>query len=225
MLIIVTLTTGLAVFLLTGSVVLPPKTVLMNVLTVTAALGVLVLVFQDGDLQGLLGSSSTLGSIAVVQPVLLVAIAWGLSTDYGVFLLDRIREIHEDGASNEQAIALGLERTGRITTTAALLLCVAIGSLVTSRLPNARELALAVVSAVLIDATVVRALLVPALMRLLGEELVGARAPAPPGARARYRCASATMRSMGPSGAAGPFVVFRVSAVNPSPDLSPSAPV
>jgi RND superfamily putative drug exporter len=167
-LIIVTVTTGLAVFLLTGSVVLPPKTVLMNTLTVTAALGVLVLVFQKGDPHWLLGSSS-LGSVAVIQPVLLVAIAWGLSTDYGVFLLDRIREIHEDGASNEQAIALGLERTGRITTTAALLLCVAIGSLVTSRLPNARELAVAIVSAVLLDATVVRALLVPALMRLLGE--------------------------------------------------------
>ncbi len=175
-LIIVTLTTGLAVFMLTGSVVLPPKTVLMNVLTVAAALGVLVLVFQDGDPHWLFGASS-LGSVAVIQPVLLVAIAWGLSTDYGVFLLDRIREVHEDGASNEEAIALGLERTGRITTTAALLLCVAIGSLVTSRLPNARELAVAIVSAVLLDATVVRALLVPALMRLLGEANWWAPAP------------------------------------------------
>jgi uncharacterized membrane protein YdfJ with MMPL/SSD domain len=176
-LLVVTLTTGLAVFLLTGSVVLPPKTVLMNTLTVAAALGVLVLVFQDGDLHAVLGSSSTLGSIAVIQPVLLIAIAWGLSTDYGVFLIDRIREIHEGGASNEQAIALGLERTGRITTTAALLLCVAIGSLVTSRLPNARELSLSVVTAVLIDATIVRALLVPALMRLLGEANWWAPAP------------------------------------------------
>ncbi len=173
---IVTLTTGLAVFLLTGSVILPPKTVLMNTLTVAAALGVLVLVFQHGDPHWLFRSAS-LGSIAVIQPVLLVAIAWGLSTDYGVFLLDRIREVHEDGASNEQAIALGLERTGRITTTAALLLVVAIGSLITSRLPNARELALAVVSAVLLDATVVRALLVPALMRLLGEANWWAPAP------------------------------------------------
>ena len=163
-------------FLLTGSVVLPPKTVLMNLLTVAAALGVLVLVFQNGDPHWLLKSAS-LGSISIVQPVLLVALAWGLSTDYGVFLLDRIREIHEDGASNEEAIALGLERTGRVTTTAALLLCVAIGSLVTSRLPNTRELVLAVVAAVLIDATVVRALLVPALMRLLGEANWWAPAP------------------------------------------------
>jgi uncharacterized membrane protein YdfJ with MMPL/SSD domain len=175
-LIIVTVTTGLAVFLLTGSVVLPPKTVLMNMLTVAAALGVLVLVFQDGDPHWLLRSAS-LGSIAVIQPVLLVVIALGLSTDYGVFLLDRIREVHEDGASNEQAIALGLERTGRITTTAALLLCVAIGSLITSRLPNARELSLSIVAVVLIDATIVRALLVPALMRLLGEANWWAPAP------------------------------------------------
>lgn len=163
-LILVTVTTSLAVFLLTGSVVLPPKAVLMNLLTVGATLGVLVLVFQ----KGLFGYSS-LGGISVIQPVLLVAIAWGLSTDYGVFLIDRIREVHEDGASNEHAIALGLERTGRITTTAALLLCVAVGSLAASRLPNARELAIGVVVAVLLDATVVRALLVPALMRLLGE--------------------------------------------------------
>ncbi len=163
-LILVTLTTSLAVFLLTGSVVLPPKTVLMNLLTVGATLGALVLVFQNGVL-----GYSRLGAIAVIQPVLLISIAWGLSTDYGVFLIDRIREIHDDGASNEHAIALGLERTGRITTTAALLLCVAIGSLATSRLPNARELSLGVVVAVLFDATIVRALLVPALMRLLGE--------------------------------------------------------
>ncbi len=137
-LLILTVTTALSVFLLTGSVVLPPKTVLMNMLTVAAALGVLVLVFQNGDPHWLLKSAS-LGSISVVQPVLLVALAWGLSTDYGVFLLDRIREIHEDGASNRDAIALGLERTGRVTTTAALLLCVAIGSLVSSRLPNTRQ--------------------------------------------------------------------------------------
>ncbi len=168
LLIYVALTTGLTVFLLTGSVVLPPKTVLMNMLSVTAAIGVMVLVFQD---------SSNLGAIAIIQPVLVIAIAWGLSTDYGVFLLDRIREIHEDGASNEDAIALGLERTGRITTTAALLLCVAIGALVTSRLPNARELALGVVVSVLLDATVVRALLAPALMRLLGEANWWAPAP------------------------------------------------
>ncbi len=165
---LVVTTTCLSIFLLTGSVVLPPKTLLMNALTATAALGALVLIFQHGDLHGLLGYSDP-GAIEVAQPMLLLAIVFGLSTDYGVFLIDRIREIHDNGASNEQAIALGLERTGRITTTAALLLSVALGSLASSRLVNARELSLGFAIAVLLDATVVRALLVPALMRLLGE--------------------------------------------------------
>jgi RND superfamily putative drug exporter len=164
---LVALTTCIAIFLLTGSVILPPKTLLMNALTGAATLGILVLVFQDGRLGGLLGSNP--GAIEVVQPLFLVAVLFGLSTDYGVFLIDRIRETHEAGASNEQAIALGLERTGRITTTAALLLCVAIGSLVSSRIVAAREISLGISAAVLLDATVVRALLVPALMRLLGE--------------------------------------------------------
>lgn len=168
LLLVVAFTTCLSIFLLTGSVVLPPKTLLMNALTVTAALGIVVLIFQHGDLQGLFQYQAP-GAIEIVAPVLLIAIIFGLSTDYGVFLIDRIRETREAGYDNEQAIALGLERTGRITTTAALLLCVAIGSLVTSRVVNARELALGVAVAVLIDATVVRTLLVPALMRLLGE--------------------------------------------------------
>ena len=161
-------TTCLSIFLLTGSVVLPLKTLLMNALTATAALGAMVLIFQHGDLHGTLGYSDP-GAIEVAQPVLLLAIVFGLSTDYGVFLLDRIREIHDTGVSNEQAIALGLERTGRIITAAALLLCVALGSLAGSRLVNARELSLGFAIAILLDATVVRALLVPALMRLLGE--------------------------------------------------------
>ncbi len=173
---LVAVTTSLSIFLLTGSVVLPPKTLLMNALTASAALGILVLVFQHGYFHGLLGYSSP-GAIEVTPPVLLFAIIFGLSTDYGVFLIDRIREIHDSGVENERAIALGLERTGRITTTAALLLCVAIGSLAGSRLVNARELGLGVAVAVLIDATIVRALLVPALMRLLGEANWWAPAP------------------------------------------------
>lgn len=165
---LVALTTCLTIFLMTGSVVLPPKTLLMNTLTAGAALGVLVLIFQDGFLSGLLGYPKA-GSIEITQPVVLIAIVFGVSTDYGVFLIDRIREVHDSGASNEQSVALGLERTGRITTTAALLLCVAIGSLVTSRIVAAREIALGLSVAVLLDATIVRALLVPALMRILDE--------------------------------------------------------
>jgi uncharacterized membrane protein YdfJ with MMPL/SSD domain len=165
---LVALTTFLSIFLLTGSVVLPIKTLLMNTFTVAATMGVLVLVFQNGFLHQLLGYPSA-GAIEITQPVALIAIIFGVSTDYGVFLIDRIREVHDTGTSNEQSIALGLERTGRITTAAALLLCVAVGSLLTSRLVAAREVSLGLTVAVLLDATVVRALLVPALMRMLGE--------------------------------------------------------
>jgi uncharacterized membrane protein YdfJ with MMPL/SSD domain len=165
---LVALATSLSVLLLTGSVVLPLKTLLMNALSGFAMLGILVLVFQHGLLHGLLGNASS-GTLEIAQPVLLVAVLFGLSTDYGVFLLDRIREVHLSGQSNEKSIALGLERTGRITTTAALLLCVAIGSLVTSRVVDVREISLGIAAGILLDATVVRALLVPSLMRLLGE--------------------------------------------------------
>jgi uncharacterized membrane protein YdfJ with MMPL/SSD domain len=165
---LVGLTTSISIFLLTGSVVLPLKTLLMNALVVCAALGALVLVFQHSFLHELLGYPDP-GAIEVAQPALLLAVVFALSTDYGVFLIARIREIHDAGASNEQAIALGLERTGRITTTAALLLCAAIGALLGSQLVDGRELGVGIITAVLLDATVVRALLVPALMRLLGE--------------------------------------------------------
>ena len=165
---LIALTTCLSIFLLTGSVVLPLKTLLMNILAAAATVGILVLVFQDGFLHQLLGHPGT-GAIEIVEPIAIVAIIFGISTDYGVFLIDRIREVHDAGSSNEQAIALGLERTGRVTTTAALLLCVAIGSLVTSRIAAAREISLGISAAVLLDATAIRALLVPALMRILGE--------------------------------------------------------
>jgi RND superfamily putative drug exporter len=165
---LIALTTCLSIFLLTRSVILPLKTLLMNALTATATVGVLVLVFQHGYLHGLLGYPA-LHAIEITNPVALVTIVFGVSTDYGVFLIDRIREEHEAGSDNEHAIALGLERTGRITTTAALLLCVAVGSLLTSRIPAVREISLGLAVAVVFDATIVRALLVPSLMRMLGE--------------------------------------------------------
>lgn len=165
---LVALATSLSVFLLTRSFVLPLKTLLMNVLSGCAMLGIMVLVFQDGFLHGLLGNPSS-GTLEIAQPVLLIAVLFGLSTDYGVFLLDRIREVHLSGQSNEKSIALGMERTGRITTTAALLLCVATGSLMTSRVVDVREISLGIAMGVLLDATIVRGLLVPSLMRLLGE--------------------------------------------------------
>jgi uncharacterized membrane protein YdfJ with MMPL/SSD domain len=161
-------TTLVILFLMTGSIVLPVKALLMNLLTLSAAFGLLVLIFQDGHLEGLLGFESQ-GALESSQPVLLFAVAFGLSTDYGVFLLTRIKEAHDNGASNEEAVALGLERTGRIVTFAALLFVIAIGAFATSEIIFIKQLGVGTALAVLIDATIVRALLVPSLMRLLGD--------------------------------------------------------
>jgi putative drug exporter of the RND superfamily len=159
--------TLLVLFLFTGSVLLPLKAVLMNFLTLSAMFGILVFVFQDGHLQGLLSFRSD-GALDATQPVFLFAVAFGLATDYGVFLLSRIKEAREAGASDAQAIAIGLERTGRIVTAAALLFAVAIGAFATSQIVFIKQLGVGAALAVLIDASIIRALLVPSLMRLLG---------------------------------------------------------
>ncbi|MEA2142331.1 MAG: hypothetical protein QOI64_761, partial [Solirubrobacteraceae bacterium] len=165
---VLAITTLLILFVMTGSVVLPFKALLMNVLGISAAFGVLVLIFQDGRLEGLLNYTSQ-GALELTQPLVLLAIVFGLSTDYGVFLLTRIKEARGGGATNEEAIALGLQRTGRIVTAAALLLVVALGAFATSQIVFIKQLGVGAAVAVLVDATIVRALLVPALMKLLGE--------------------------------------------------------
>jgi uncharacterized membrane protein YdfJ with MMPL/SSD domain len=160
--------TLIVLFLMTGSLVLGVKAVLMNALSLSAVFGILVLIFQHGNLQGLLSYRST-GALDATQPILLFAIGFGLATDYGVMLLSRIKEAHDSGIPNDQAVALGLERTGRIVTAAALLFSVAIGAFVTSKLVFIKELGLGAALAVLIDASVIRGLLVPSLMELLGK--------------------------------------------------------
>jgi RND superfamily putative drug exporter len=164
---IIVVATLIVLFLMTGSVILPLKAVLMNALTLSAAFGILVLVFQDGRLESLLDYTSQ-GALESTQPIVLFALAFGLSTDYGVFLLSRIKEARDAGASDDEAVALGLQRTGRIVTAAALLFCVAIGAFATSEIIFIKQVGLGTALAVLIDATIVRALLVPSLMRLLG---------------------------------------------------------
>jgi RND superfamily putative drug exporter len=139
----------------------------MNALSLSAAFGILVLVFQDGRLTGLLQYTSQ-GALESTQPILLFALAFGLSTDYGVILLTRIKEAHDSGMGTTDAVAHGLERTGRIVTAAAALFCVAIGAFATSSIVFVKELGVGTALAVLIDATVVRSLLVPSLMALLG---------------------------------------------------------
>ncbi len=159
--------TALFLFLMTGSVAIPIKALLMNALSVSVAVGLQVLIFQQGFLSGPLGFQP-LGGLEESSLVLMLVLAFALATDYEVFVLARIKEAHDAGLGNREAIALGIERTGRIVTAAALLFCVAIGAFVTSELFFTKQLGLGAALAVAVDATVVRALLVPALMALMG---------------------------------------------------------
>jgi RND superfamily putative drug exporter len=154
-------------WVMTASVVLPIKALVMNALTVAAATGILVFIFQDGRLTGLLGYTSQ-GGIEETDFLILVALVFALSTDYGVFLLDRIREARSTTRDERQAVAIGLEQTGRLVTAASIMLAVAIGAFSTSKVVFLKEVGLGTAAAVLIDAFIIRALLVPALMALLG---------------------------------------------------------
>jgi RND superfamily putative drug exporter len=163
-------------FLAFGSVVLPFKAMAMNVVSIAASFGVVVWIFQDGHLSGLLGFTST-GTVEATQPVLMLAILFGLSMDYEVFLLSRVREQWDRTHDNTAAVAAGLQRTGRIITSAALLLIVVIGAFATSGITFIKMIGVGMIVAILVDATVVRALLVPATMRLLGSANWWAPAP------------------------------------------------
>jgi RND superfamily putative drug exporter len=164
---IVVLSTLVILFLMTGSVVLPVKSLLMNFLNLSAVFGLLVLIFQDGRLEGALGYTGS-GGLEQTMPVLLFAVAFGLSTDYAVFLLSRIKEARDGGAGETESVAIGLERTGRIVTAAALLFAVATGAFATSQIIFIKQNGIGTALAVLIDASIIRALLVPSLMALLG---------------------------------------------------------
>jgi len=154
-------------FMAFGSIVLPLKAMVMNVLSLSATFGILVWGFQQGHLSGLLGFTST-GFLEATQPVLIFAMAFGLSMDYEVFLLSRIREEWDRTGDNSLAVERGLQRTGRIITSAALLFVVVVGAFATSGITFIQMIGVGLAVAVLVDATIVRALLVPATMRLLG---------------------------------------------------------
>jgi uncharacterized membrane protein YdfJ with MMPL/SSD domain len=165
---IVIVATLIVLFLMTGSVILPVKQLVMNALNLSAVFGILVFVFQDGRLEGLLDYRGQ-GALEQTMPILLFAVVFGLSTDYGVFLLSRIKEAHDSGIKSSEAVAVGLERTGRIVTAAALLFAIAIGAFATSQIIFIKENGIGTALAVLIDASLIRALLVPSLMELLGD--------------------------------------------------------
>lgn len=156
-------------FLFTGSVILPIKAIILNVLSLAATMGVLTWVFIDGHLQWLVGSFTVTGSLDTSIVILIAVVVFGLSMDYEVFLLSRIREEHDAGKSNEDAVAIGLQRSARIITAAAVLLAVVFAAFVLSGVTSIKSMGFGVALAVMLDATIVRGLLVPALMRLFGE--------------------------------------------------------
>ena len=162
--------TFILLFLLTGSVILPLKALVLNVLSLTAAFGALVWIFQDGHL-GALGTTST-GTLVANMPVLLFCIAFGLSMDYEVFLVSRIREFWlasgKTRADNDDSVALGLARTGRVITAAALVMSISFAALIAAQVQFMRMFGLGLTLAVLVDATLVRVVLVPAFMHVLG---------------------------------------------------------
>ncbi|MFF5772580.1 MMPL family transporter [Streptomyces californicus] len=173
---IIVVVTLLLVFLLTGSVLIPLQAVVLNALSLTAMFGALVWVFQDGNLSGLLGFTST-GDIETTLPVLMFCVAFGLSMDYGVFLISRMKEEYDRTGDHEQSVTFGLRHTGGLITAAAVILAVVMVAIGTSRVTSTKMLGLGIALAVLMDAMVVRGLLVPAVMKLMGRSTWWAPAP------------------------------------------------
>ncbi|MGI9197687.1 MAG: MMPL family transporter, partial [Candidatus Nanopelagicales bacterium] len=162
------ITTMVLLFLFTGSILIPIKAFVLNLLSLGATLGILVWVFQDGRLQWLTGDYTVTGTVDVPTLVLIGVIAFALSMDYEIFMLSRIKEEHDAGMDTTDAVAFGLQRTGRIITAAALLIAIVFASFLASSATNIKQLGLGVTVAILLDATVVRGLLVPAFMRIAG---------------------------------------------------------
>ena len=157
------------IFIFTGSIILPIKAVILNVLSLAATMGALTWVFINGHLQWLVGSFTVTGTLDTSIVILIAVVVFGLSMDYELFLLSRIREEHLAGKSNVESVAIGLQRSARIITAAALILAVVFAAFVTSGVTSIKTMGFGVALAVLLDATIVRGLLVPALMRLFGE--------------------------------------------------------
>jgi RND superfamily putative drug exporter len=165
---IVALATFVLLFLMTGSVLIPIKALITNVVSMSAALGVLVWGFQEGHLEGVLGFTSS-GGIETYVVALIVAFGFGLAMDYEVFLLSRIKEMHDSGHDDDAAVRLGLQRSGRIITSAAVIIVVVFAGFMLGELLVIKQVGFALAVAVTIDATIVRMLLVPATMTLLGK--------------------------------------------------------
>lgn len=157
------------IFVFTNSIILPIKAVLLNALSLSATLGVLSYVFIGGHFKNIIGDFTTTGTLDIGTSILVAVVVFGLSMDYELFLLSRIKEEHLSGKNNEDAVAFGLQKSARIITAAALILAVVFASFIMSGVTPIKLMGLGTAFAVLVDATLVRALLVPALMRLFGE--------------------------------------------------------
>ena len=173
---IIALVTFTVLFAMTGSILVPVKALVLNLLSLTATFGAMVWIFQEGHLAHLLHFTAT-GTIDTTTPILMFCIAFGLSMDYEVFLLSRIKEEHDRTGDNVASVATGLERTGRIVTAAAVLLAVVFTAFATSEVTFIKLFGLGLTMAVLVDATLVRGILVPAFMRLAGDANWWAPAP------------------------------------------------
>jgi RND superfamily putative drug exporter len=156
-------------FVFTGSIILPIKAIILNILSLSATLGVITWIFVEGHLKWLVGDFTVTGSVDTGSIILVAVVAFGLSMDYELFLLSRIKEEHDAGRSNVEAVATGLQRSARIITAAAGLLAIVFASFMLSGVTSIKMLGFGVAFAIILDATLVRALLVPALMRLFGE--------------------------------------------------------
>ncbi len=178
--VLIVVATFVVLFLFTGSVVLPLKAVLINALSLTAMFGVMVWIYQDGHFADLLGFTPT-GFLVPTMPILMFCLAFGMSMDYEVFLLSRIRESwlasDRSAAANEHSVAVGVARTGRIVTAAALVMAIVLGAMVTAQVSFMQMFGIGLTITVLADATVIRMLLVPAVMRLMGRANWWAPAP------------------------------------------------
>jgi RND superfamily putative drug exporter len=165
----ITMTVLILLFLFTGSVLLPIKAVILNFLSLAATLGVMTWVFIDGNLNFLTGDFIKTGALDTSTVVLVAIVAFGLSMDYEVFLLSRIKEEHDAGKSNVDSVALGLQKSARIITAAAMILAVVFAAFIISGVTSIKSMGFGIAFAILLDATLIRALLVPALMRLFGD--------------------------------------------------------
>ena len=154
-------------FLLFRSLILPLKAVLMNSMSIFATYGAIVYIFQDGHFQNLLGFTE-MGYTDAIMPIVLFCIIFGISMDYEVFLLSRVKEIYDETGDNVGSVSMGLERTGRIITSAALVMILVCASFALADIVVVKRFGVGFGLAILLDATLVRALLVPALMRIMG---------------------------------------------------------